>query len=489
MAVTAADILWHDEGLYQARFEKTASALIAIQQALERNRPLDGAEAEFLELYQRVAAADPDAFTIVWRDPAAYFWTRLAYEFVGNCLTPAPLSVLAESVARARGATDPKSALQAHLDDFKRFVLALGIVARADQTFVTPLEVVLPFAIPSSRFVIAGDGKLQIHGLIDGHLDVIRNGRTLHLPLAASSMDSISIRESPVAVADDYSLRLQPEAFNLIGLEVGLPLRLMPPSFQSEQVKLTTRALELIHRLCPATFDHFRQLIRLVALKPSDIGDYSNISHSDLPGCFVVTVANDPYLMADFFIHEFHHNRFFFVEELGGFFADQGDNLMMSNEYYSPFRDDLRPLHGIFHGLYVFLAVWRFWYAVHRSEDTSGLRHDAVCDQVTTISIQLAIAVSQLRRFAKFSPLGAELFEEMANESGRIQEKTRRLGLPSHLPSIRCSDEGIFAVRREDGSDDQPMTVRRAILRHAERYDAHRQCDDLDAIIGASFTR
>jgi HEXXH motif-containing protein len=486
--VTAADILWHDEGLYHARYEKTASALIAIHQALERNRPLDGAEAEFLELYQRVAAADPEAFTTIWRDPTAYFWVRLGYEFVGNCLAPAPLSALAESVARTRGAIDAKSALKAHLDDFKRFVLALGIVAAANQTFVTPLEVALPFAIPSTRFVIAGEGKLQIHALIDGHLDVLRNGRTLHLPLAASSIDSLTIRESAVAVADSYSLRLQPEAFNLLGLQVGEPLRLMLPAFQSERVDLTTRALELVHRLCPATFNHFRELIRLVALKPSDIGDYSNISHSDLPGCFVVTVANDPYLMADFFIHEFHHNRFFFVEERGRFFSDDGDNLMMSNQYYSPFRDDLRPLHGIFHGLYVYLAVWRFWYAVYQSEETSGLRRDAVRDQVTTISIQLAIAVSQLRRFAKFSPLGAQLFEAMANESARSQEMTRGLKLPGDLPSIKYNDDGVFSIRREDGSD-QPMTVRGAILRHAQRYDSHRQCDDLDAIIGASFTR
>jgi len=484
--VNAADILWNDEGLYQARYQKTGAALIAISQALDRNRPLDGAESEFLELYQRVAATDPDVFTRVWRDPTAYFWVRLAYEFVGNCLAPAPLSTLAESVAQARGATDSKSALKAHLGDFKRFVVALGIVAGADQTFPTPLEVVLPFAIPSSRLVVTGEGNLLIDALEDGHLKVTRDGKKLRLPLSPSSIGSLTIRESPVAIAQDYSLMLQPEAFNLPGLKEGEPLRLMPASYQSEHVTLTAKALELIHRHCPATFEHFCDVIRLIALKPSAVGDYSNISHSDLPGSFVVTVTNDPYLMADFFIHEFHHNRFFFVEELGAFFAHQRDNLMTRSDYYSPFRDDPRPLHGIFHGLYVYLAVWRFWYAVYRSGETSGLRLAAVMDQVALVSAQIAISVAQLKRFAEFTPLGAELFEAMANESARIREMTRALRFPIDLPFMRCDDDGVFSIRREEGSD-QPLSVRRAILRHAELYDLHHQCEDLDSIIRASF--
>jgi hypothetical protein len=224
----------------------------------------------------------------------------------------------------------------------------------------------------------------------------------------------------------------------------------------------------------------------LIALKPSGIGDYSNISHSDLPGSFVVTVANDPYLMADFFIHEFHHNRFFFVEELGAFFADARDNLMTRNEYYSPFRDDLRPLHGIFHGLYVYLAVWRFWYAVYRSGETSGLRRAAVSDQLALVATQIAISVAQLKRFAEFTQLGAELFQAMAEESARIQEMTRGLKFPSNLPSLRWGDDGSLSIRREEGSD-QTLTVRRAILRHAEQYDLHHQCEDLDSIVRASF--
>jgi HEXXH motif-containing protein len=484
--MNAADLLWNDDELYQARYQKTASALIAIAQALERNHPLDGDEAEFLELFQRVSVADPDAFTIVWRDPTAYFWVRLAYEFVGNCLAPAPLSSLAETVMKARGNPDSKSALKAHLGDFRRFVLALGVVADTDQSFVVPLEVTLPFAIPSTRWVLDGRGKLLIKGFAGSHLVLTRAGHDLRMPLAPASHDSLTIRESPVAVADDYALKLQPEAFNLPGLKEGELLQNLPPPYQSEQVDLTAQALELIRRHAPASFEHFREVIRLAALKPSELGDYSNISHSDLPGSFIVTVVKDPYVMADFFIHEFHHNRFFFVEERGAFFADERDNRMTRGEFYSPFRDDLRPLHGLFHGLYVFLAVWRFWYAVYRSNETAGMRRGLVSEQVTLYSIQIAIAVAQLRRFTEFAPLGAQLFEAMAQESVRIERMTRDLKLPANLPAIRCGDDGMLSVRHEDGSD-RVLTVQRKIFSHAEQYDVHHQCTDLESIIAASF--
>jgi len=483
--VKASDILWHDEGLYQARYEKTASALIAIAHALERNRPLGGGEAEFLDLYQRIVAADAHHFTEVWRDPTAYYWVRLAYEFVGQCLTPAITSPLANAAAKAYGATDAASALQIHLGNFKRFVLALGVVARCDQHFSEPLKVSLPFAIPASRIVIDGDGELLIDALVDGHLETTRDRRKLELPLHPASVESITIRESPLAGADGFTVTLQPEAYNLAGLEIGAPLAHVAPSFQTERVGLVSRALELLHRYAAETFAHFRQIVRIIALKPTELGDYSNVSHSDLPGAFVITVANDPYFMADYFIHEFYHNRFFFVEERGAFFVLEQDNRIAFNEYYSPFRDDLRPLHGVFHGVYVYLAVWRFWYAVYREGRISGSLRDAVSDQIATIAIQTAIAVAQLKRFAQFSPFGAELFEAMAEESARIEAMTRELKLPSDILAMRCNDDGSFAPRTEE--DGTPLSTRAAILQHAQSFDTHHQCPEVEAIVNATL--
>ncbi len=485
-----AHLLWADEDLYQSRYEKSASALIAIKMAIERNPAIRDCGREFLELFEAASATDPESFTQVWRDPTAYFWVRLAYEFVGNCLTPAALSSLGEACSKAYGASDSPSALAAHLRDFKRFALALAILSNRDQNFREPLEIALPFAIPGTRFVLSGNGKAQIAGFTNGSLEILWQGKTVRLALRADSRDtdSLSLRTCPVAAMEDYRLLLQPEAFNLVGLEIGRPLQHLAPAFQSEQVELTEQALALIHRHSPHVFEHFRAIIRLIALKPNNVGDFSNVSHSDLPGSFICTVVREPYSMADGFIHEFHHNRLFFIEERGAFFARRADNLMTDKEYYSPWRDDLRPLHGIFHGLYVYIAVWRFQFAVYESGETSGLRLDAVRDQIARVAMQLTIAIAQLRRFAEFTSFGAGLFEAMAEEVSRIRQATAGLKLPDDLPAMECSSAGVFS-QLCDSENGRALTSREAVLRHAGKFDVHRQCADLDSIVRAAVIR
>jgi HEXXH motif-containing protein len=486
--VSASDILWTDIGLYQKRYEKSASALIAIRRALEHRRPLGGGESEFLELVDRVAAVDPGAFTRVWSDPSAYFWVRLAYEFVGNSLTPGPLSPLAAASATVRGtAGDSRATLAVHLGDFKRFVLALGVVSDQDRMFDESLETVLPFVIPATHFVVSGKGKIAVHGFSNGCLEVTWHGERRRLALnGAPHPESPCLRKSPIAVVEDYQLPLQPEMFNLPGLEVGRPLLDVAPEFESAQLQLTEEALTLIRRHAPLAFGHFQEIIRSVALKPPGVGNYTNISHSDLPGSFVCTVVRDPHWLADAFIHELYHNRLFFIEEIDSFFTQAEDNLMTRNHYYSPWRDDLRPLHGIFHGLYVYLALWRFWLEVYRSGQSSGSHLTAAAlAQILRTSLQLDIAASQLQRFGEFTSFGASLFGAMAQEVSFIRSATRELRLPHDLPAMTCSDEGIFSPQR-GLADGKELTVREAVLKHAQKYDSARQCLEIESIVSLS---
>ncbi len=477
-------LLWVDEDLYQQRYEKAASALVAIKMALERNTPLHGGEREFLELFDTMAAADAEAFTQVWRDPTAYFWVRLGYEFVGNCLTPGPLSSLAQACSAARGASDPLSALAGHIKDFKRFALALAIVSKRDLIFREALEVALPFAIPGTRFVLSGGGKAAIAGVAARNLEVAREGSIVGMPLYGdrAGPDSLDLRECPLAATGDYQVCLQPEAYNLAGLELAEPLTHLPPGFQSEHAELAGRALGLIGRHTPEFFEHFRAIIRVIGLKPPSVGNFSNVSHSDLPGSFVCTVIRDPYWMAEGFIHELHHNRLFFIEELGAFFAREADNRMTDSGYYSPWRDDPRPLHGILHGLYVYIAVWRFLVAVYQSGELSGAQLVAAKDQIVRIAMQSAIAVVQLRRFAEFTGFGAGLFETMAGEVSRIQDATLKLGLSGDLPAMEWNDAGVLIAQR-DRAAGRELTVLGAILAHAEKYDLNRQCGEVESIV------
>jgi len=127
-------ILWTDTDVYQRRYEKTATALMAVERVLRARRPLGGGEDEFLALYLALAAADPDIFTVIWQDPFAYFWARFAYELVGWCLSAEPRPAGLAKYCAALGTEDPQRALALHLGEFKKFIIALELKSGAGET-------------------------------------------------------------------------------------------------------------------------------------------------------------------------------------------------------------------------------------------------------------------------------------------------------------------------------------------------------------------
>ena len=88
---------------------------------------------------------------------------------------------------------------------------------------------------------------------------------------------------------------------------------------------LVQEGLALVERHQPAALEHLRELVQVIAFKPPAAADYSNVSFSDLPGAFILSAVREPYWMADALIHEFLHNRLFFVVDGGELLADTGE--------------------------------------------------------------------------------------------------------------------------------------------------------------------
>ena len=177
----ARQILWTDNGAYRLRYEKTATALVAVQRALESRRPLLGEEDEFLQLYTVIASAAPELFTKIWEDPFSYFWARRAYELVGLCLKPTDVPFELRRYCLAIGANDPREALNLHLQEFKRFVVALEMMTGGTRRFREPLETTLPVSIPGTPYSVLGSGRIQVIGVTGTTLDVAGSGRNSRL--------------------------------------------------------------------------------------------------------------------------------------------------------------------------------------------------------------------------------------------------------------------------------------------------------------------
>ena len=484
----AQAILWTDTDVYQRRYEKTATALIAVERVLRELRPLDGGEDEFLQLYEFLAGANPESFTQVWEDPSTYLWARRAYELTGASLSRDTLPAELEKYCAAIGTDDPRAALALHLEEFKKFVIAVAMIAREDYIFRGPLIAKLPFSIPGTAFSVFGSGALAVQAVnACGPVAEYQSCRVQLGPaVRAHVADFPRLIKRPVARCGEYELLLKPEAFFLPGITAADPLRELALEFQETQVRLIEDALALVERHHPLAFGHLREVVKLTALKPPAFGDYSNVSYSDLPGAFILSAVQEPYWIADALVHELFHNRLFFIEEREALLTNAGtEDGETSGEFYSPWRDDLRPLSGLLHAIYVYIAVSQFWFSVLRSGETSALRTAYCVDQAVRATLQLRIASRLLRRYAQFSEFGADLFREMEKEVDAAWITMHGMGLATDAPAMIAQGDGQIIVggSRPDGC---PLSVIETIFQHAARYDVNHQSGDLKSLLAAA---
>ena len=264
-------------------------------------------------------------------------------------------------------------------------------------------------------------------------------------------------------------------------------MRDVPEEFQRQQIPLVEQALALLERHQPETLRQLGDLIKVIGMKPPMSGDFSNISLSDLPGAFVLSAMQEPYWIADSLIHEFFHNRLFFITEEEPIFAqaEADEDADQPGEFYSPWRMDLRPLSGLLHALYVYTEVCKFWFSVWQSRETDGMRRAYVEDQAIRWMSAIRIGAHQLRRRARFTKFGAALFREMEREAESLWAVGTTLGLSPSAPAMLVRPDGSFVLGGVDRKG-AALSIRDTIRQHQERFDKHRQCPDLDSILSRS---
>jgi hypothetical protein len=276
---------------------------------------------------------------------------------------------------------------------------------------------------------------------------------------------------------------LNPATFYIPG--IGIPNRWtqLPLAFQFEHAGLVSEALSAIRRFQPWTFSHLAAGLHTIALKPYD-ETLVNVTASELPGAFVCTVPSDPYALASSFIHEFHHNTLFGIEEQGRFFEASEQDEIEGENHYSPWVETLRPLHGILHAVYVFIPVFRYWSAILRDGSIGERRLALAREQLAQIPAQLQIGVNQLRRHAKFTPFGATLMDELAAEAKEAQAEVRTMGITLKTPVVGVSISGALRPLVRAG---RQVTVGEILLEHLDASDVLGECAAEKALLASEL--
>jgi HEXXH motif-containing protein len=341
------------------------------------------------------------------------------------------LSPTAAGWQKYHGAATTEAAAARHLAHFKLLVLGAALRTGKDCDLEQPLEVTLPITIPGTRWSIEGNGKVQIHAVHGCQLKIThaQQVRYLNKP-AAGSHDAADIvwNECPQLSVGPCELRMQAALFQLPGIGYGDPLAEVGPSFQEQRTALVEKVLQAVAHYAPREFEQIAAHMQVLALKPADGGDYGNVSHSELPGACVLSVLDEPIIMGDRLIHEFHHNRLFCIEEkYGAFFDSQQQDAIRERRFYSPWRDEPRSLHGILHALYVTQPVWKYWHRVRCEGVASAQLLAFADDQLRRLPLQHARAVQVLRTHGQFTEPGQVIFDGIAASAEAIGRQAAAL--------------------------------------------------------------
>ena len=162
-----------------------------------------------------------------------------------------------------------------------------------------------------------------------------------------------SDEQSPEIHANDHWLRLP--FGNAIHFENQDVLPAAEP--------LLHEALGILHTWRPAVAQELRRICRAVQFIRDPVADPDKIvSFSDnvVPGALYVSVMQrakliDAYDLADSLLHEYRHQKLYLLERLSPVVESTNRKVV------SPWRQDLRPPSGLFHAVFVFVELRRFW--------------------------------------------------------------------------------------------------------------------------------
>ncbi|MEV6827159.1 HEXXH motif domain-containing protein [Amycolatopsis sp. NPDC051102] len=145
--------------------------------------------------------------------------------------------------------------------------------------------------------------------------------------------------------------------------EPVLPQRL-PVDELANWTQLLGDAWRLIVRCLPDTADAFPAGFSSLVPRPMQPFGTTSASSGEAFGSAVISRPADPASLAAALVHEFQHNRLSGLLHLRHLHGDDP-----AERFYTAWRDDPRPIAGVFHGVYAFYGVAAFWRALARLED------------------------------------------------------------------------------------------------------------------------
>jgi HEXXH motif-containing protein len=170
-------------------------------------------------------------------------------------------------------------------------------------------------------------------------------------------------------------------------------LACVPPAFDIGPFR--TMLAESLHWIATADPELAAQIERTipwyVPIQTNDPRVHRSFTVDGLTGVMFLSESIDYALLAEAIVHEFYHTVLHIVGETADMFGAVDPN----EKFYSPWRDDPRPLSGLLHAIYVFSGVATFYAGAIDTLDTQE-RVELVRRRQAKLYHQLRIALAQI---------------------------------------------------------------------------------------------
>ena len=131
---------------------------------------------------------------------------------------------------------------------------------------------------------------------------------------------------------------------------------------------------------------------------------FSSASSEKIPGIIYLPCINNVGHLAECILHENLHQLLFRIEKI----IDIYNGGQIIEKYWSPWRDDPRPLRMIMHGVFVFAGVIDYWIRMIDIRNTSEDHY-----QLFLRSKQVQEGLKVLDKHANYSSAGKKLHRHL----------------------------------------------------------------------------
>ena len=455
----ARQLSWNDLSIYTARRMKAAVALADVAEAIREDETLGDQCSEFLHWFDFLVEGDPSVFTSLWSEPYAYHWSRTA----------------GERLQEWRAGECRVEPLIAHLDLIKLFAIGMAIMQGSDISFVNPFELVAPIAIPGTNITLECEQPIVIESIQSGCLALQQSNGVILVPSdpkQSFSHPDVTREYCPVIRLDnDATIRLHPAAIKLPSCEKQNSHHRLPDhSLQHEYSESVEDAVALINQHLSTAYPQLGYAAKIIVVKSSADGGVRNSSSSRMPGALQMCGSRCGYQLAEDIIHESFHNRLYAIEETSDFFHNDRIHSTNENRFYSPWRNDPRPLYGVFHAVYVFSRVQQFWLNVLRASCTPEAQREFAAQRCGTLNLQLVRGLAELEANAEFTPLGQKIFSTLKQDIKEMELEIAALKLSVDLTRLEIDEEGEI-VPSNGCLSGVPVSVQQSIDEHMQLFD------------------